>query len=130
MKMTNKKAIEKLKSNKSDGYWEFMCGECPCECDESCELNQALDLAIKALEQLRWISFNYEAIEKGLLEDHCFYLVIHQEFETPMKAKFHAESYPYFEIYSHRGTFYSYIDDGTVSQFMKLPNKPKKEEQS
>ncbi len=49
--MDNKKAIEELKSNKSAGGWGFMCGECPCTCDESCELFQALDLAIKALEK-------------------------------------------------------------------------------
>ena len=48
--MINKEAIEELRSNKSKSGWGFMCGECPCKCDESCELNQALELAIKALE--------------------------------------------------------------------------------
>ena len=48
--MKNKEAIEELKSSKTEsGCWDFMCGECPCDCDE-CELSQALDLAIKALE--------------------------------------------------------------------------------
>ena len=52
--MTNKEAIEELKSHKSDGGWGFMCGECPCDC-KTCETSQALDLAIKALEAQGWI---------------------------------------------------------------------------
>lgn len=47
--MTNKEAIEELKSYKSDGGWGFMCGECPGDC-KTCETSQALDHAIKALE--------------------------------------------------------------------------------
>ena len=50
--MDNKEAIEELRSNKTESGWEFMCGECPvCDCND-CELNQALDLAIKALEEV------------------------------------------------------------------------------
>ena len=63
--MINKEAIEKLRSNKTQSGWCFMCGECPtCDCND-CELNEALDLAIKALEcgtQGEWIPIKYRPL--------------------------------------------------------------------
>lgn len=64
--MTNKEAINILKSDKSplSGQWGFMCGECPGNC-EKCELNDALNLAIKALETLDDVS------HKVYRNEHC-----------------------------------------------------------
>lgn len=63
--MDRKKAIKILRSNKEELAWSFMCGECPtCDCND-CELNQALELAIEALETPEEKhGIDWESIEK------------------------------------------------------------------
>ena len=60
--MTNKEAIELLKSNHRR---DFICSECQNdddECKSSCEYGKALNEAIKALESSSWIPIKTEKI--------------------------------------------------------------------
>lgn len=80
--MGNKKASELLKSMHRR---DFLCSECQKDADEcksSCEYGQALDLAIKALEDSGWIPIKTEKIsddeKKELAEE---YGMIPEEFD-------------------------------------------------
>ena len=78
---------------------------------------------------MKWIPINEETIET--LQDHYYYLVAHKDFTTPMKAKYHNDSFKHFEVFSFKSSQISYIflnstDD--ITHFMELPELPKEEE--
>ena len=61
-------------------------------------------------------------IHKKEPDDHEFVLISHQRFKTPMKAKFHVNEG--FEFWHAIGHDFSYLFDGDVKWWTKLPNKP------
>lgn len=76
-----------------------------------------------------WIPINEETIKT--LQDHYYYLVAHKDFTTPMKAKYHNDSFKHFEVFSFKSSQISYIflnstDD--ITHFMELPELPNEEE--
>ena len=62
--------------------------------------------------------------DENLLEDHYWYLIAHRDFATPMKAKYHGEPFPYFEMYYEGGRCVSYLYDGAVKYWTELPEMP------
>ena len=66
---------------------------------------------------------------EDMLRDHYFYLVRHIEFGTPMKAKFHADGEPHFEIYGCNhgaGKMIVYSSDfgSHITHWMDMPDLP------
>lgn len=123
--------------------------------DKADETKQALDHAINcvgAIDQIKWerdiaISqlneLGYDLGEKiwkefdldnEELQDHYFYLVAHKDYGTPMKAKWHQDCPPTFQVYIGGGKCDEYIDELSnyhaeenkkITHWCKLPNLPK-----
>lgn len=128
--MNNHEAYDEIISSRfiglSGGFsWGFMCGECADgdNCDK-CELSMALNRALAVLKDTEWIPFTDDMWDK--LEDHVFYLVAHKNYDSPLKAKFHADSFPHFEIATFNGNIIEYpgLDDCNITHIMKMPNMP------
>lgn len=90
---------------------------------------EIIDNAPTVESKAKWIPINEETIET--LQDHYYYLVAHKDFTTPMKAKYHNDSFKHFEVFSFKSSQISYIflnstDD--ITHFMELPELPKEEE--
>jgi len=85
---------------------------------------QALDYAI---EQMEWHEFNHDS--QDLLKDHYFYLVAHKDYKTPMKAKWHDDGLPSFEVYIGVGKTNEYVSvfDETVTHWKEIDELPKVE---
>ena len=100
------------------------------ECiDSISDVFDILDNAPTIESKAKWIPINEETIET--LQDHYYYLVAHKYFTTPMKAKYHNDSFKHFEVFSFKSSQISYIflnstDD--ITHFMELPELPKEEE--
>lgn len=66
------------------------------------------------------------------LEDHYYYLVVHKAFATPMKAKFHMDTCPYFEILSYNykrlENWHNFENvyqwDDSITHFALMPDLP------
>lgn len=96
------------------------------------------DIAIQQLNELGyqfgekiWREFNLDNEE---LQDHHFYLVAHKDYGTPMKAKWHQDCPPTFQVYIGDGKCDEYIDELSnyhaeenkkITHWCKLPNLPK-----
>lgn len=66
---------------------------------------------------------------KICLVDHCFYLVTHADYGTPMKAKYHDDIGGYFEIMSSDKKIpVEYVDPilgkSKIKYFMPMPEMP------
>ena len=90
---------------------------------ENRDYPEAFDLAIKALEERpkgKWIT-----IEAGedLLIDHYWYLIVHKDFKTPMKALYHSDC-PHFTFFYERGEGCSYLFEDKITHYMDLPDIP------
>lgn len=93
------------------------------------EVKLTIDKAPTIEPKAEWIPINEETIK--ILQDHHYYLVAHKDFKTPMKAKYHNDSFKHFEVFSFKSSQISYIflnstDD--ITHFMELPELPKEEE--
>ena len=64
--------------------------------------------------------------ESPELKDHFWYLIVHEDFETPMKAKYTSDALPFFTFFSEKGKETAYIIDGKVKYWMPSPNMPDK----
>ena len=96
------------------------------------------DIAIQQLNELGyqfgekiWKEFDLDNEE---LQDHHFYLVAHKDYGTPMKAKWHQDCPPTFQVYIGGGKCDEYIDELSnyhaeenkkITHWCKLPNLPK-----
>ena len=96
------------------------------------------DIAIQQLNELGyqfgekiWKEFDLDNEE---LQDHHFYLVAHKDYGTPMKAKWHQDCTPTFQVYIGGGKCDEYIDELSnyhaeenkkITHWCKLPNLPK-----
>lgn len=70
---------------------------------------------------------------ENMLQDHYFYLVRHIEFGTPMKAKFHADGEPHFEIYgcnhgAGKMIVYEHEFGNHITHWMDMPDLPAESE--
>ena len=78
--------------------------------------------------KMEWIPINEKTIET--LQDRYYYLVAHNDYKTPLKAKFYKDFPCYFKICSFIGVFVTYIfpeEDNEITHVMKLPELPKPE---
>ena len=76
--------------------------------------------------KMEWIPINEKTIET--LQDRYYYLVAHNDYKTPLKAKFYKDLTPYFKVCSFNGVFVTYIfseEDNEITHVMKLPELPK-----
>ena len=86
-----------------------------------------------------WFEINENTINS--LEDHNWYLVCHRDYDTPIKAKFHRDSFCYFELCTSNGVKIEYLYAGfnedpyilkpndehyvnKITHFMLLPTMP------
>ena len=82
----------------------------------------AIDNAPTVEERLQeWITI--EAGENSL-EDHYWYLIVHKDYETPMKAKYHDDCTPHFTFYDAKGERATYLFEDKITHYMKLPEFP------
>ena len=83
---------------------------------------------LSVLKNTEWIPFTEDIWDK--LEDHVFYLVVHKDYKSPMKAKFHADSLPHFEIATFNGVRVEYpslakcLEECGITHIMNMPDMP------
>ena len=67
--------------------------------------------------------------EVDLLQDHYFYLVAHKDYKTPMKAKYHADGEPHFEILSAVNSSVVWLSEfgDKITYYTDLPDLPAEE---
>lgn len=75
--------------------------------------------------QGEWITI--EAGEDLLIDRH-WYLIVHKDFGTPMKAKYHSDC-PHFTFFYEGGEGCSYLFEDKVTHYMELPDIPMKGEE-
>ena len=82
----------------------------------------ALDAVI---DKISWKKFTFQA-EHDLLKDHHFYLVAHKGYGTPMKAKWHQDCAPHFEVLIGDGKTNEYVSifDEKITHWKELDDKP------
>lgn len=61
------------------------------------------------------------------LIDHYWYLVAHEDYKTPIKAKYHSDV-PHFTFSANGKEHASYIFEGKITHYMDLPELPKEAE--
>lgn len=61
------------------------------------------------------------------LIDHYWYLVVHEDYKTPIKAKYHSDV-PHFTFSANGKEHASYIFEGKITHYMDLPELPKEVE--
>lgn len=60
---------------------------------------------------------------KDLLIDHHWYLIVHKDFKTPMKAIYHSDG-PHFTFFYEGGEGCSYLFEDKITCFRELPEMP------
>lgn len=92
-------------------------------CPRFCEVIRELVKEEEKRSTGGWIT-----IEAGenFLENHEWYLVVHKDYETPMKAKYHSDC-PHFTFFDARGEEVSYLFENKITHYMKLPDYKEKE---
>lgn len=82
------------------------------------------DVKIELLRpQGEWIPIEKE----DDLIDHYWYLVAHEDYKTPIKAKYHSDV-PHFTFSANGEEHASYIFEGKITHYMDLPELPKEAE--
>lgn len=59
----------------------------------------------------------------NLLEDHYWYLIVHKDYGTPMKAKYHSDC-PHFTFFDAGGEEVCYLFENKITHYMELPDIP------
>lgn len=74
-------------------------------------------------DKLKYWLYFYDIHEaEDLLENHYFYLILHEDYGTPIKARYH-DDVPHFTFYTSEGPKTTYLFENKITHFAELLSK-------